>query len=191
MSKCVIENCNNEAIKHGLCEKDLRNKWYKAGYLRGVYKINFKNSDKFYIGMAFDEGFNQRFSKHKNYLIKDYIRHPNEEKTLLKYFNQLCDENKDLSRKAVFEKYVDNNYEILNGMYPFNPIDIDENSLSFNKEKDRQRESYKFFESKDPKVIKAIDEMRAFIKRRERDAILQAKKIDNENNTHNCLNDNI
>lgn len=191
MNKCAIESCTKEAVKHGLCETHLRNEWYKAGYLRGVYKIYFKNSDKFYIGMAFDEGINQRFSKHKNFLIKEYSKYPEQNKSfsLLKYFNELCTENQQLSREEVFEKYVD--YEVINGMKPFIPINSDENSFEFSDDKDRLRESYKFFESKNPEIINAINEMRGFMSRRKKEAIRQAKKMDKDNNTENCLNDNI
>lgn len=191
MSKCMFPGCTKEAVeKQILCSEHLR-EWYDANYDKGVYKIYFINSDKFYYGKATDEGINKALSKLRSFLTTSYKKRPNSHRSLLLYFNDLCKKNNAVNksdRENVFDKYVLCN-EVIKGK-PFHSINIDENGISFN-DGDARREAYKLLHSDNPDIKREIVNFEELISNTWKSLVEQAKEADKKNGTNNCLNDNL
>lgn len=180
MSKCKMEGCNNEVYKSGLCKEHI-NDFYDNVYDRGVYKLYFENSNYFYIGKAVDEGINVRFSKHKNYLAKQCLKKSNnEERLLLKYFNKLCDENNNLTRTEVFEKFVkyERIYPEVNLIEPIGDATTDDLRPKY----DKIMDELKLHDKKD-----SFDK---WIDTKEKELIEYYKELDKKNGTNYLLNTN-
>lgn len=182
MTKCKMEGCNNEIYEKKLC-KEHYNKFYDNVYDRGVYKLYFLNSNYFYIGKAVDEGIRVRISKHKNFLTKQYLnekKSQNEERLLLKYFNKLCDENSNLTRKEVFERFVDCEriYPEVNLIEPIGDATTDDLRPKYDKIMDelKLQDKKDFFD-------KCIDT-------KEKELIKYYKELDKKNGTNYLLNTN-
>ncbi|MFV3014092.1 hypothetical protein ACLD43_19235 [Clostridium botulinum] len=189
---CNHNECNKKIYAKGLCQKHYNHYW-QFGNEVGVYKLIIK--DKIYIGSAVDQGIKTEINKHKHELINNkksrYER--NQDRKLFKYFNELCDlelglHSKDIeNRKEVYNKFVD--YEIIKSAYITEPVEINENGITFTDDIESRRESYILKFSDNEGLKEAYEKTLEFWHNKEKYCIEQYKKLDKKNNTNYCLND--
>jgi len=177
---CLVEGCKKEVHANGLCSKH-NNDRSRSGDVAGVYKITLK--DKIYIGMSM-AGVYTRISTERSRLIENNSESVN--KDLLQYFNELCDEEPQLSRKEIASKYFD--YEVLFSSPRWNKADENYNTIKFEDEEEQKELTFGANISTNQEVVRRKKLLERLLLSKESLLIKYYKNLDKQNGTHICLN---
>ncbi len=175
---CNVAGCDKEVYMGGLCTTH-HNNYHRSGEDAGVYIISLK--DKLYVGMSMS-GIKSRNLNERGALI----RNSNAPKELLAYFNQLCNEEPELSRGEIADKYFDT--KVIESSSRWLLVDSSMNTIEYKDKKEQKEKTFKANISNNPEIVFRNKMAKVYWQKRERYWINYYKGLDIENGTHNCLN---